>query len=53
MADKAKAKNRYNQLIEKIFLDRYAEGATEIPFERTDLETAAKAMFSQSLFSHA
>jgi hypothetical protein len=44
MADKAKAKNRYNQLIEKIFLDGYTEGATEIPFERTALETAAKAL---------
>jgi len=38
------APNRYLQLIEKIFFDRYTKGATEIPFERTDLEAAAEAL---------
>jgi hypothetical protein len=44
MVDKAKAKNRYDQLIEKIFLDRYTAGATEVPFERTALEITAKEL---------
>jgi hypothetical protein len=33
--------NRYQAIIEKIFFDGYAEGKTEIPFLRTDIETAA------------
>jgi hypothetical protein len=33
--------NRYKTLIEKIFFDRYQDGATDLPFERIDLETAA------------
>ncbi len=37
-------KSRYAALIEKVFLDRYSEGATEVPFERTDLDDAARAM---------
>ncbi len=37
-----KTTNRYSSLIEKIFLDRYSEGTTEIEFARTDIESAAK-----------
>lgn len=33
--------NRYQQLIEKIFSDEYFNGATEIPFQRVDLESTA------------
>ena len=33
--------NRYGTLIEKIFFDRYNDGATEIAFTRTDIEVAA------------
>ncbi len=36
--------SRYHSLIEKIFFDRYEEGATEIHFERNDLVEAAKAL---------
>ena len=36
--------NRYNALIEKIFLDRYTGGAVEVPFERSDIEGAARAL---------
>jgi hypothetical protein len=42
MADETSAQpNRYQAIIEKIFFDRYKEGATVVEFERTDLETAA------------
>jgi hypothetical protein len=34
--------NRYEALIEKVFFDGYTEGATEVLFVRTDLETAAE-----------
>ena len=43
-ASNAKADNRYSQLIEKIFLDRYTAGVTEIPFKRGDFARAAKAL---------
>jgi hypothetical protein len=33
--------NRYKQLIEKIFFDRYTKGATSFDWERKDLEAAA------------
>lgn len=33
--------NRYQAIVEKIFFDGYTEGATEVPFLRTDLEKAA------------
>lgn len=36
--------NRYKALIEKIFLDRYTSGAVEVPFERSDIEDAARAL---------
>lgn len=44
MNDTTKTQNRYHQLIEKIFFDRYTKGATEIPFERTALKAAAKEL---------
>jgi hypothetical protein len=40
----AKAQNRYQALIERIFVDRYRDGATEIEFARTDLEDTAKQL---------
>ncbi|MYF10934.1 MAG: endonuclease [Gammaproteobacteria bacterium] len=40
----ASKSNLYKTLIEKIFLDRYADGAVEVPFERSDIEDAASAM---------
>lgn len=36
--------NRYQQLVEKIFLDRYREGDREVSFERADLEQAASEL---------
>ncbi len=42
MGSAAEGQNRYKALIEKIFLDRYLPGATEIQFARTDLESAAE-----------
>lgn len=44
MIDKTKTQSRYHQLIEKIFFDGYTKGATEIPFERKALKSAAKAL---------
>jgi len=38
------SQNRYLQLIEKIFFERYSEGETEIEFARTDLEGAAASL---------
>lgn len=40
----ARAPNRYGSLIEKIFFDRYRDGATECEFERTDIESAAEEL---------
>lgn len=36
--------NRYQQLIEKLFLDRYTEGATQVSFNREDIAPAALAL---------
>jgi len=36
--------NRYVQIIEQIFLERYKEGETSIPFERDDLVRHAKRL---------
>tara|TARA_R110002049_G_scaffold55715_2_gene154097 strand:+ start:318 stop:1109 length:792 start_codon:yes stop_codon:yes gene_type:complete len=36
--------NRYLQLIERIFSERYKQGAEEVEFERSDLETTAAAL---------
>ena len=38
----ARSLNRYGALIEKIFIDRHNEGATELEFARTDIESAAE-----------
>jgi len=38
------SQNRYLPLIEKIFFERYSEGATELEFARTDLEEAAATL---------
>jgi hypothetical protein len=38
------ANNRYTQLIETIFFEKYTEGAERIEFERPDLETTAKKL---------
>ncbi len=37
----AQAQNRYAAIIEKIFFDRYEDGATSFHFEREDIETTA------------
>jgi len=42
MAAKKTPPNRYLQLIEKIFFDRYTKAAVEFTFPRTDMEDAAK-----------
>jgi hypothetical protein len=39
-----RASNRYKALIEKIFLDRYQDGATRVEFERQHLVSAAQAL---------
>ena len=39
-----KSSNRYGALIEKIFFDRYSDGATEIKFMRTAIEDASEAL---------
>lgn len=44
MANAPRQPNRYAALIEKIFLDRYMPGATEVVFVRTDLDAAASAL---------
>jgi hypothetical protein len=45
MSDKApKARTRYEQIIEKIFVEGYKDGMTEIPFERTNLTRAAEEL---------
>lgn len=36
--------NRYKTIIERIFSDRYTEGATEVAFERADIVTTAAAL---------
>jgi hypothetical protein len=36
--------NRYKALLRKIFMDRYNEGETEVPFKRTDIEMAAEQL---------
>ncbi|MFP3384283.1 MULTISPECIES: endonuclease [Tritonibacter] len=40
----AKQQNRYSALIEKIFVERYSEGATEFGFTREELEQAAQEL---------
>lgn len=38
----AEPKNRYTQIIEAIFSKRYRKGATEVPFERSDIVEVAR-----------
>lgn len=40
-ARRKRAKNRYAAIIEKVFLDRYKRGASELTFPREDLQVAA------------
>lgn len=40
----AKGSNRYAQIIERIFLNHYAEGATEVCFERKEIENVAQEL---------
>ncbi|MGH7771733.1 MAG: hypothetical protein ACREQA_05795 [Candidatus Binatia bacterium] len=40
----AKGKNRYSQIIEKIFERNYTEGASEVLFEREDLVRTAQEL---------
>ena len=35
---------RYQEIIEKVFLDRFTSGTTEVPFERAELTEAAKEL---------
>jgi hypothetical protein len=36
--------NRYAQIIERVFLDNYVEGASEVPFDRAEIQTVAGAL---------
>tara|TARA_R110002072_G_scaffold302300_2_gene484642 strand:+ start:1900 stop:2688 length:789 start_codon:yes stop_codon:yes gene_type:complete len=40
----AKSPNRYGALIEKVFFDRYSNGARELEFARTNIEDAADVL---------
>ena len=40
----AKKLNRYSALVEKVFQDRYSDGAREVEFAREDIEDAAKEL---------
>ncbi len=44
MASKKTSPNRYLQLIEEIFFGKYTKGATELSFQRSDLEDAAREL---------
>lgn len=44
MASEPSALNRYQAIIERIFLDRFREGSTELLFERTDIEVTARRL---------
>lgn len=39
---KERSKNRYHQLVEKIFFDKYVDGDLEVLFERLEINSAAK-----------
>ncbi|MCZ6333738.1 hypothetical protein O5173_25580, partial [Escherichia coli] len=39
---KDKPQNRYHQLVEKIFFDKYVDGDLEVLFERLEINRAAK-----------
>jgi len=38
------ATRRYQEIFEKVFLDRFTSGTTEVPFERAELTEAAKEL---------
>jgi len=40
----AASKSKYSRIIERIFLDRYKPGATQLAFARSDITRAAKAL---------
>jgi hypothetical protein len=40
----ARTLNRYGSLIEKVFFDRYQDGATSLDFTREDIEKAASPL---------
>jgi hypothetical protein len=40
----AASKNRYTQIVEKIFFNYYTEDATEVPFEREDITRVAREL---------
>jgi hypothetical protein len=42
--DEVKVANRYSQIIERIFLSHYSEGATEVCFDRVEIETVAQEL---------
>ena len=44
MASAGNAKNRYEAIIEKIFLRHYAKGATQFAFDRDEMESVAKQL---------
>ena len=44
MATDDSSGNRYHALIERVFIERYSEGGTEVPFERADLSRAAEEL---------
>ncbi len=43
-SEEVKAINRYAQIIERIFFSHYTEGATEVCFERNEIETVAQEL---------
>ncbi len=43
-SDKPKKQNRYSGILVRIFQSHYADGITEFPFARTELEDAAKEL---------
>lgn len=44
MTKASRKSGTYQRIVERIFLDRYQDGVTEIPFERHDLPSAAEAL---------
>lgn len=47
MAPEGSGQSRYQTLIEKVFFDRYEDGATEVLFRRADIEVAAAQLGMQ------
>jgi hypothetical protein len=43
-SEDVKAANRYAQIIERIFFNHYTEGATEVCFERSEIEVVAQEL---------